>query len=61
MKIAFINNALTSYRVELFKKLSRLFDINYFFYDSYGETSEEIKFDYKFMKGFRFPFHRFRI
>jgi len=56
MKIAFIHNALTFYRVELFNRLSRLFDVKFFFYGRYGETSEEIEFDYKFMKGSRFPF-----
>ncbi|MBW1736731.1 MAG: glycosyltransferase family 4 protein [Deltaproteobacteria bacterium] len=56
MKIAFIHNYLTFYRVKLFNNLCKLFDIEYFFYKELGITSLEPKFKYNYMKGFKIPF-----
>ncbi|MHA1409585.1 MAG: hypothetical protein ACTSQY_04590 [Candidatus Odinarchaeia archaeon] len=56
MKIAFVHNAFTSYRIPLFNELSKQFDIDFFFHKIYGLSEEKSIFNHKILFGMRFPF-----
>jgi len=56
MKIAFVHNAYTSYRIHFFNELSKYYDVDYFFHKKYGSTKLKPIFKYKILLGAKIPF-----
>lgn len=56
MRIAFVHNAYTFYRIPLFNALSKHFDIDFLFHRIYGSMEERPKFNFEVLFGCGIPF-----
>lgn len=56
MRIVFVHNAYTSYRVPLFNALSKHFDVDFLFHKIYGSTEERPDFNFEVLFGLGIPF-----